>query len=156
MRYGKCRICKLGGYLNTSNSSRVYGKGSDGSAEHSTHTHPQQTALTALTANVQTSPVQNRVFLSGYFLSLISITESKKKEMTPSSFLLITPKRTGQCCGVTAGYLLSDCQKTKTWSEWNSNFLSLVKRPSQISKMFTFLRSGEIGSYRSAIPKIIT
>lgn len=47
-----------------------------------THTHPQQTALTALTANVQTSPVQNRVFLSGYFLSLISITESKKRDDT--------------------------------------------------------------------------
>lgn len=86
MRYGKCRICKLGGYLNTSNSSRVYGKGSGGSAEHThTHTHPQQTALTALTANVQTSPVQNRVFLSGYFLSLISITESKKRDDTELS-----------------------------------------------------------------------
>lgn len=43
------------------------------------HPPPQQTALTALTANVQT-PVQNRIFLSGYFLSLISITESKKKK----------------------------------------------------------------------------
>lgn len=70
----------------------MYGKGSGGSTEHS-RTHPQQTALTALTANVQTSPVQNRIFLSGYFLSLISITESKQ-EMTQSSFLLITPKRT--------------------------------------------------------------
>lgn len=46
------------------------------------HTHPQQTALTALTANVQTSPVQNRIFLSGYFLSLISITESTKRDDT--------------------------------------------------------------------------
>lgn len=45
------------------------------------HPPPQQTALTALTANVQTS-VQNRIFLSGYFLSLISITESKKRDDT--------------------------------------------------------------------------
>lgn len=155
MRYGKCRICKLGGYPNTSNSTRVYGKGSGGSAEHSTHTSSANSPdSTYSQCSDFSSSKQN---FSQWLFPVININNWKqKKEMTPSSFLLITPKRTGQCCCVTAGYLLSDCQKTKTWSEWNSNFLSLVKRLSQILKMFTFLRSGEIGSYRSAIQKIIT